>query len=97
MTLRSRIHKLETQRGGDFSPLVIVFRVDRAKGPVRVSGASVEVTDAPAGFAIIGAGPHGEAANLTLADGEAEAVFLSRVEAETVRIHGRLPIDWNAA
>jgi hypothetical protein len=114
MTLRKRLYRLEVKLGGDRpDPMVVVFRVEPAKGPVRITVAKADLADiraeapallcgfadaieakhSPSGFAIIGGGPHGEAANLTRLKGETEAAFMSRVEAETIRIHGRLRAD----
>ena len=71
-------------------PLVLLFRVTPAKGEVRVTGDARRKP--PARFAIIGGGPHGNAANLRINDAESETAFLARVEAEVTRIHGRLPM-----
>ena len=88
MKLQSRIKKLEAKRGGEtIDPLVIVFHGIPPKGDVRVTGA--ERSEPATRFAIIGAGKYGEAVNLRISEGETEAAFLSRVEAETIRIHGK--------
>ena len=95
MKLQGRIEKLEAKRGGTIpEPLVILFRRVLAKGEVRVTGA--EPCEPAIRFAMIGAGQYGEAVTLRLLEGETKAAFLSRVEAESIRIHGRLPADWNA-
>ena len=94
MTLRRRLEKLEAKLGGTMpEPLVLMFRVLPARAEVKVTGD--ERRKPPARFAIIGGGQHGEAANLRIHDKESETAFLARVEAETKRIHGRLPVDWN--
>jgi hypothetical protein len=118
MNLQRRLARLEARLGRDVAePLVIVFRVDRAKGPMRVKGENADIKDikaeatsllagfadaieaehTPCGFAMIGAGRQGDATNLKLANGETEAAFMSRVESEAIRIHGRLPADWTRA
>ena len=94
MTLRRRLEKLEAKLGGTMpEPLVMMFHVLPARAEVKVTGC--EIHDSPARFAIIGAGQYGESANLRIHDKESETAFLARVEAETKRIHGRLPVDWN--
>ena len=94
MTLRARIGKLEGTRGADSpDPFVVLVQVIPAQADMRVTGAPLR--DGPARFAMIGAGPFGPAENLTIGDGESESAFLSRVEATTLRIHGRLPANWN--
>ena len=88
MKLQSRIKKLEANRGGEIiNPLVMIFHRIPPKGEVRVTGA--QPCEPATRFAIIGAGKYGEAVNLRILEGETEAAFLSRVEAETIRIHGK--------
>ena len=96
MNLRRRLERLEAKLGGNTpEPLVLLFHVLPARAEVKVTGC--EIHDSPARLAFIGAGQHGEAANLRIHDKESETAFLARVEAEAKRIHGRLPVDWNPA
>lgn len=88
MTLRARIGKLECLKATENpDPFVVVVHVIPAQADMR---ATVPLEDGPARFAIIGAGPFGPAENLRIKLNEAEADFLARVDAATLRIHGRL-------
>ena len=81
MTMKRRIAQLEGKRGGGCAePFVAVYRL------MRLSDEH--------GLAFIGAGPYGGAETLRRKEDETEAAFLDRLEAEVMRIHGRLPSDW---
>ena len=92
MTLRKRLDRLEAAQGRDASePFVVFVHVMPAKAEVRVTGASAPTR--PPFFAIFGAGPGGDGFNLSPSEGESEAAFRLRVEAEAARLHARPAIE----
>ena len=93
MKFKSRLDKLEGVKCETLDPFVVQFRVLEPKSDVRVTGANVELNP-PKCISIIGAGPNGAGSQLNCRDDETEVDFEERTRAEILRVHGRLPKDW---
>lgn len=93
MKFRRRIERLEGVKCETLDPFVLQFDVLEAKSEVRVTGATVDLIP-PKCISIIGPGPYGKASHLNRSEDETEVKFRERTRTEIMRIHGRLPKDW---
>lgn len=96
MNLDSRLGKLEaTRKAKNLEPFVIIFSVAKAVGEIRVSnGNGVTWETTPPRFAILGAGPFGSGERVSCSEGKSEQAFRQRIREAFLRLHGRLPVDW---
>ena len=94
MNLRKRIERLEGIKGKNHDPFVMLIGAFKTKSDAGPTGANVDQRS-PKHIAIIGAGPFGNAVQLSCHEDETEYEFRVRTRSEIMRIHGRLPKNWD--